>query len=92
MADVEFTEEQQYSPKTSYQKTVGGISTWLIKNRFATNEAQANGVMLLTAGVAVVIAIGAPLLLSGSHGRLSPQERALLEQSTLQHLPAQQSR
>ena len=92
MADVEFIEEQQYSTRTNYQKTVGGISAWLIKNRFAADEAQANMVMLFIAAAAVIIAIGTPLFLGGSPESLNPQERALLEQSTLQHLPAQQSR
>lgn len=75
---VTFNEEQFTARRA--QTALSGLTAWVIAQGFAKDEKGANTLMLMVAGVAVLIAIIAPMILGGSGGEtLSPEERAKIE-------------
>lgn len=67
MSSVSFDDEQQYARQVAPAES-GGLSGWLIRKGIARDQRAAASVMLVFAGICAVIAVLAPMLLSGGDG------------------------
>lgn len=81
MANVTFDSETNLPQATSAKKS-GGIVSWLIANKIAKDQNQANYILLGVLGVCV-LGIGFALMsLSSGGSTIDAEERMRLEQST----------
>lgn len=65
MSEVQFTEEE-YTRRPQYTQAVSGLTKLVIAWGFAKDEKQAQRVLLIIAGIAIVIAIAVPIFFGGS--------------------------
>jgi len=79
MSDVSFNEETPIAPIAAGGS--GGMTAWIIRNKFAKDEKGASYLLIGVAAVAIVLAVSL-VLLSGGDTTIDAGERARLEQST----------
>lgn len=65
MSSVSFDDEQQYA-RHAVPTGSGGLTGWLIRKGLTSDQRSAQRVMLMVAGVCILVAILAPLLLGGN--------------------------
>lgn len=79
MENVSFNEES--SGNTAQTLGTRGMAGWMIRNKFAKNEKEANVMLMALAGIGIAFALF--IIFSGSGDTtLDAQERERLERST----------
>lgn len=82
MDNVTFDSETDLAQAKSVQKPAAGITAWIVSNKFAKNETQANYILLGILAVCILITGFALMSLFGGGSNIDAAERMRLEQST----------
>lgn len=82
MDNVTFDSETDLAHTAPVQKSSAGITAWLITNKFAKDETQANYILIGVLVTCLVLTGFALMSLFGGESGIDAEERMRLEQST----------